>query len=58
MVRVGPSGDAGMDTEGDPFAVQLLVRKVRNKAAGRIGDALLRYDRSNGCYYDYDAPAG
>lgn len=40
---------------GDPFAVQLLVRKVRNKAAGRIGDALLRYDRPTGTYADYDA---
>jgi twinkle protein len=40
---------------GDPFAVQLLVRKVRNKAAGRIGDALLRYDRATGTYADYDA---
>jgi twinkle protein len=40
---------------GDPLAVQLLVRKVRNKAAGRIGDALLRYDRATGTYADYDA---
>ncbi len=36
----------------DPCTVQLLVRKVRNKLAGRIGDALLRYDRATGCYVD------
>lgn len=28
------------------------VRKVRNKAAGRVGDALLRYDRVTGTYRD------
>jgi twinkle protein len=48
MAAAGPGA-------GDPFAVQLLVRKVRNKAAGRIGDALLRYDRATGTYADYDA---
>ena len=53
--RVGAGGGGGGfdDAGGDPFQVQVLVRKVRNKAAGRIGDALLRYDRANGCYYDY-----
>lgn len=34
--------------------VQVLVRKVRNKAAGTIGDAVLRYDRVTGRYYDVD----
>lgn len=38
----------------DPYAVQLLVRKVRNKLAGKIGDVVLRYDRATGCYWDYD----
>ena len=32
--------------------VTLYVRKVRNKAAGNIGEALLRYDRSSGTYED------
>lgn len=38
--------------EGDPALVQVLVRKMRNKAAGRIGDGLLRYDRATGTYAD------
>eukprot|EP00775_Hariotina_reticulata_P010436 gene10436-10594_t len=38
----------------DPYAVQLLVRKVRNKLAGKIGDVMLRYERATGCYWDYD----
>lgn len=37
---------------GDPALVQVYVRKMRNKAAGRIGDALLRYERSTGRYAD------
>ncbi|GAX74797.1 hypothetical protein CEUSTIGMA_g2244.t1 [Chlamydomonas eustigma] len=32
--------------------VQILVRKVRNKAAGRTGDAVLVYDRPTGRYMD------
>lgn len=28
--------------------VQILVRKVRNKAAGTIGDCVLEYERVNG----------
>lgn len=28
--------------------VQILVRKVRNKAAGTIGDCVLEYERING----------
>lgn len=37
-------------------AVQILVRKVRNKLAGTIGDAELRYVRANGRYLDPVAP--
>ncbi|CAK0787500.1 hypothetical protein CVIRNUC_010720 [Coccomyxa viridis] len=32
--------------------VKVLVRKVRNKAAGTIGDCTLEYDRATGRYYD------
>eukprot|EP00249_Psilotum_nudum_P007111 c20312_g1_i1 orf=569-2530(-) len=32
--------------------VQVLVRKIRNKAAGTIGDAFLSYDRVTGEYKD------
>lgn len=32
--------------------VQILVRKVRNKSAGTIGDAVLQYERVNGRYLD------
>lgn len=38
-----------------PFQVQILVRKVRNKAAGMIGETFLKYDRVNGCYSDVPA---
>jgi len=37
-----------------PDHVQVLVRKVRNKLAGQIGDAVLRYDRTSGRYVDSD----
>ncbi|KAK9810135.1 hypothetical protein WJX72_005431 [[Myrmecia] bisecta] len=39
--------------QGDPSQVQVLVRKVRNKAAGTIGDCLLKYDRPTGRYSDW-----
>jgi replicative DNA helicase len=32
--------------------VQILVRKVRNKAAGTMGDCILEYERINGRYLD------
>lgn len=32
--------------------VEVLVRKVRNKVAGTIGDASLRYNRTTGLYED------
>ncbi|KAL6779279.1 CGLD17 [Auxenochlorella protothecoides x Auxenochlorella symbiontica] len=32
--------------------VQILVRKVRNKVAGTLGEAVLEYDRVNGRYID------
>ena len=35
--------------------VQVLVRKVRNKAAGMIGETCLKYDRVNGRYSDVPA---
>lgn len=38
--------------------VQILVRKVRNKAAGTIGDCVLEYERVNGRYIDPDSPGG
>lgn len=42
------------DIERGPLdQVTVYVRKVRNKAAGTIGDASLRYDRSTGRYEDY-----
>lgn len=34
--------------------VQILVRKVRNKMAGTIGDCSLMYERVNGRYIDVD----
>lgn len=37
--------------------VQILVRKVRNKVAGTLGEAVLEYDRVNGRYID-PGPAG
>lgn len=46
--RPWASGQEGKDK----YAVQLLVRKVRNKLAGKIGEALLRYDMATGCYVD------
>jgi hypothetical protein len=33
-----------------PSDVQILVRKVRNKAAGMVGNAVLEYDRPTGRY--------
>jgi hypothetical protein len=41
------------DEGGDPAEVQVLVRKVRNKMAGKIGEVRLRYDRTVGTYVDY-----
>lgn len=38
--------------QGPPDHVTIHVRKVRNKAAGTIGEALLRYDRTTGRYED------
>ena len=35
-------------------AAQIFVRKVRNKAAGHIGDCTLYYDRRSGRYMDED----
>ncbi|KAF5192588.1 twinkle-like protein [Thalictrum thalictroides] len=37
--------------------VQICVRKVRNKVAGCIGDALLSYNRITGEFQDIDEPA-
>ena len=37
-------------------AAQIYVRKVRNKAAGSIGDCVLYYDRRSGRYLDEDIP--
>lgn len=38
--------------KGPADRVQIHVRKVRNKAAGTIGDAFLTYDRVTGVYKD------
>ena len=38
--------------DGAPDEVQILLRKVRNKASGRIGDTKLRYDITTGRYSD------
>jgi twinkle protein len=40
-----------------PDSVEVLVRKVRNKAAGTIGNCVLSYDRRNGRYVDIDDPS-
>jgi len=41
------------DPEAGPLdEVQILVRKVRNKIAGNIGNAYLSYDRKTGEYKD------
>jgi twinkle protein len=45
--RGGAAADAPPGT-ADP--VQVLVRKMRNKAAGKIGDVWLAYDRVTGRY--------
>lgn len=39
--------------KGPVDQVQIFVRKVRNKAAGTMGDAILDYDRVTGEYKDY-----
>lgn len=45
------------ETMGPLDQVKVLVRKVRNKAAGTIGEATLRYNRVTGDYEDVrDAP--
>ena len=46
------------DPDNDsPDSVEILVRKVRNKAAGTIGTCELSYDRRNGRYVDRDDPS-
>lgn len=40
-------------SKGPLDQVQIFVRKVRNKAAGMVGDAVLDYDRAIGEYKDY-----
>jgi twinkle protein len=44
--------DAGREAE-----VRILVQKVRNKVAGRIGETTLLYDRTCGRYADSDSKA-
>lgn len=43
---------------GPPNSVQVSVRKVRNKVAGRIGNALLSYDRITGMFHDVNDLGG
>lgn len=46
------------DPDGEsPDSVEILVRKVRNKAAGTIGNCILSYDRRNGRYLDFEDPS-
>ena len=40
------------------FEVQVLVRKVRNKAAGTTGECVLHYERANGRYSDPGSDPG
>ncbi|XP_078438154.1 twinkle homolog protein, chloroplastic/mitochondrial-like [Wolffia australiana] len=40
------------ESEGPPNSIKVHVRKVRNKVAGRIGDASLTYDCATGVYRD------
>ncbi|KAG0591560.1 hypothetical protein M758_1G180600 [Ceratodon purpureus] len=44
------------ETMGPLDQVKVLVRKVRNKAAGTIGEATLRYNRVTGDYEDVREP--
>ncbi|KAG0492530.1 hypothetical protein HPP92_005928 [Vanilla planifolia] len=44
------------ESAGSIDHVQVCIRKVRNKVAGRIGDALLSYDRVTGLYHDIHNP--
>eukprot|EP00798_Chlamydomonas_sp_ICE-L_P015165 gene15165-21236_t len=46
------SQEEGMSKKGDPGKVDILIRKVRNKEAGQIGDASLFYNITTGCYKD------
>jgi twinkle protein len=46
------------DWDGGSADVQVLVRKVRNKAAGKVGDCVLQYDRSAGVYRDVEGGGG
>jgi hypothetical protein len=50
--RRGRAGEgAGEQQQEVPEnAVQILVRKVRNKAVGRVGESVLLYDRATGRY--------
>lgn len=42
-------------TAGDINEAQILVRKMRNKAAGTIGEVTLVYDRVTGRFNDADS---
>jgi twinkle protein len=43
------------EAEGRPtHMTQVLIRKVRNKVAGSIGDVTLEYDRATGRYKDIE----
>ena len=50
--RAGGGGGKGRQQQQElqPHEVQILVRKVRNKAAGMVGNAVLQYDRPTGRY--------
>ena len=36
--------------------VRIIMQKVRNKVSGRIGEAVLKYDRASGRYMDIGVP--
>ncbi|MEW5311410.1 MAG: hypothetical protein WDW38_003129 [Sanguina aurantia] len=41
-----------VDEDGDPDDVEIILHKVRNKAAGSTGQYTLKYDRATGSYRD------
>jgi twinkle protein len=46
------TGTAAVSEGKDTRLTQILVRKVRNKVAGSIGDVMLSYDKATGRYVD------
>ena len=51
-VRDDSEAASALDAAQRNDRVQILVRKVRNKSAGTIGESFLKYDRRTGRYAD------